>query len=293
MTKDKGEASEQLTFSQRFGYEKLPEPMQLEELSGHVRREIWNLIRELLLEKRSISVYSNFFSGEEERFIERVLGKFRKVPEDEVSTDYDRIMTFFKNVVIDGRFNRVLDLLQIMANDRGTGPGFTNSVRRTFEDHAAPYILDTSQSNFFFRPRSNIEQGIATKQAIEVLSMENMDGATTHLREAAEHINAGQYGDAIADSIHAVESVARKIDPNASQTLGPALNSLEQSGLLKHPALKKAFSVLYGYTSDEQGLRHALVDKATRDVGLDEAMFMYGACASFCAYLVSKRGQTR
>ena len=290
MKNEKGKVLEQLTFSQRYGYEPLPEPMQLEELSSHLRREIWNRIRELLLEKRSIG---DFFSGEDKRYIERVLGKFIKVPEDEVPTEYDLIMTFFKNVVIDDKFNSVLDLLQIMANDGGTGVAFTNCVKKLFEEYAAPYVLDISQSKYFFRPRSSKEQGVATKQAIETLRNENMEGAVVHLSEAAEHINAGQYGDAIADSIHAVESVARKIDPNASQTLGPALDSLEQSGLLKHPALKKAFSVLYGYTSDEQGLRHALVDKATRDVGLDEAMFMYGACASFCAYLVSKRGQAK
>ena len=115
-----------------------------------------------------------------------------------------------------------------------------------------------------------------------------MEGAAAHLRDAAEHINAKQYGDSIADSIHAVESVARVLDLEASQTLGPALDSLERSGLLKHPALKEAFKKLYGYTNDEQGIRHALLDRDSPDVGLDEAMFMFGACASFAAYLVGK-----
>ena len=107
------------------------------------------------------------------------------------------------------------------------------------------------------------------------------------MRQAADHINARQFADSITDSIHAVESVARTIDPKA-KTLGPALDSLQKSGLLKHPALKEAFSKLYGYTSDEQGIRHALLDKGSPDVGLDEAMFMFGACASFAAYLVNK-----
>ena len=290
---DEGKVSGKLTFSQRYGYEPLPEAMQLEELSGHLRRELWNLIREFFLGTRRFGVENWFFPKEAERFIERVLGKLLGVPEDEVPTDYDRVMRFFKEAVINAKFNSVLDLLQIMANDRGAGVGFTNSVRRIFEEHAAPYILDTSQTTCFFRPRGNKEQGVAIQKAIDVLRTEKMDGATTHLREAAEHINAGQYGDAIADSIHAVESVARKIDANASRTLAPALDSLEQSGLIKHRALKEAFLKLYGYTSDEQGLRHALVDKGTRDVGVDEAMFMYGACASFCAYLVSQHRQSR
>ena len=48
-----------------------------------------------------------------------------------------------------------------------------------------------------------------------------------------------------------------------------------------------------GYTSDEQGIRHALIDQATADVGLDEAMFMFGACASFAAYLANKHRQAQ
>ena len=118
-----------------------------------------------------------------------------------------------------------------------------------------------------------------------------MDGASTHLRYAAEHINARKYGDSIADSIHAVESVARVIDPNSSKTLGPALKSLEDAGLLKHGALKQAFDKLYGYTNTEQGIRHALTSQAAADVGLDQAMFMFGACASFAAYLANKHRQ--
>ena len=139
-----------------------------------------------------------------------------------------------------------------------------------------------------FFPQPSAEQGEATIQAIEALRQSNMDAAATHLREAAEHINAQQYADSIADSIRAVESVARKLAPGKQGTLGPALNALERAGVLNHPALRMAFHKLYGYTSDEQGIRHALIDRDIANVGLDEAMFMFGACASFAAYLTSK-----
>lgn len=45
-------------------------------------------------------------------------------------------------------------------------------------------------------------------------------------------------------------------------------------------------------TSSEEGVRHSLVFKDSADVGLDEAMFMFGACASFAAYLANKHRQT-
>ena len=78
------------------------------------------------------------------------------------------------------------------------------------------------------------------------------------------------------------------LSPEDSRTLTPALSALQRAGVLKHPALRSAFAKLYGYTSDEQGIRHPLLEGGAADVGLEEALFMYGACASFAAYLTEK-----
>ena len=118
------------------------------------------------------------------------------------------------------------------------------------------------------------------------LSNAGLVGAVSHLRKASECIGQGDYPGAVRESIHAVESTARQIDPNA-KALEPALRSLEKAKAL-HPALKQAFSKLYGYTSDEQGIRHALIDNPQPNVGQDEAVFMLGACASFSSYLARK-----
>ena len=140
-------------------------------------------------------------------------------------------------------------------------------------------------------PRSNEESGAATQQAIEAIEQIGPAGAKTHLHDAAEAINEKRYADAVRESIHAVESVARTIDPNAGKTLGPALTSLEKAGVLNHPSLRDGFKKLYGYTSDKQGIRHALLEEGAADVDLDDAVFMFGACASFAAYLVNRNEQ--
>ena len=288
MTNNRNDSPDHLTFSQRYGYAPLPEPMQLEEISRDLRLEIWNVTRELLISIRSEGIDKYYFDEKGQQFIERVLGKLLKKAEDEVSTTYVGVFRGFKDLVLRGKFNVVLDLVETIANNGPHTKDFVNRVSKSFERHAAAYRLDTSQRPYRFIPQTSKEQGEAASQSIKTLRQGRMEGAATHLRQAAEHINAGQYGDSIADSIHAVESVARVLDSEASQTLGPALDSLERSGLLKHPALKEAFKKLYGYTNDEQGIRHALLDRDSPDVGLDEALFMFGACASFGAYLVGK-----
>ena len=114
-----------------------------------------------------------------------------------------------------------------------------------------------------------------------------LQGAETHLKMAGELVNGGDWAGAVRESMNAVESVARQLAPKAN-TLVPALEALEKGGRL-HPVLKEAYSKLYGYTSDEQGIRHSLMNNAESSVGRDEAVFMLGACASFTSYLWRKR----
>ena len=289
MSDNQYQSDDHLTFSQRYGYEPLPGPMQLEELSDDLRREIWNAMRRYLKDV-FINIYTGASGYRDERgyqLFENILGEMLREPEDEIDTSQDGILYQFKSLILQGNFNVVLDLIEIMVNRGWYEKDFVNCIDELFERDAAAYYLDMSDRPHKFFPRGNKAQGDATREAIKTIRNGGMKGAETHLRDAAAHINARQFGDSISDSIHAVESVARQIDPK-SKTLGPALNSLEKAGLIKHPALKEAFSKLYGYTSNEQGIRHALLNKNSPDVDLDEALFMFGACASFAAYLVNK-----
>ena len=287
MSNNQYQSEDHLTFSQRYGYAPLLDPMQLEDLSDDLRRELWNVTRKLLLSLRGINSLLTPKFEEGTLFIERVLGKCLKKPEDEISTSYESAKNNFKNLILQGSFNEVLDLVEIMVNERRYDKEFIKRISESFERCAAAYWLDKSNYPYQIFPRSNKAQGEAAQESIKMIRDGGMKGAETHLCQAAEHINAQRFAESIKDSIHMVESVARQIDPK-SKTLGPALNSLEKAGLIRHPALKEAFSNLYGYTSDEQGIRHALLNKNSPDVDLDEAMFMFGACASFAAYLVSK-----
>ncbi len=284
-----------LTFSQRYGYEPLPDPMRLEEISDDLRRDICNVFHREIRNLHILSLYPKkddceFSIGSQEN-IKSALGKYEKILEIYTSSSYAEFQLKVENEFIHGKFNRVLDFIEIMIQERAISKPFSFKIGELFEKHGAAYRLDSSRFPYRFIPCATREQGEEIQRAIETIRESDMDGAATHLREAAEHINLRQYADAITDCIHAVESVAGMIVPESKPTLGQALVSLERAGVLKHSALRQAFEKLYGYTSDEQGLRHALLDRDAADVGLDEAVFMYGACASFAAYLTQKHRQ--
>src|SRR5258708_2979163 len=69
-------------------------------------------------------------------------------------------------------------------------------------------------------------------------------------------------------------------------TLGDALKKLEEIGISLHPALKSAFSQLYGYTSDASGIRHSLLAQSVLD--LEDAKLMLVLCSAFVNFLKAR-----
>lgn len=297
MTTERDQFPEHFTFSQRYGYEALPEPMKLEQLSPDLRRELSDAVCDFLSnirpgEQTGPAAYSYPVRDRNrtenlirENFIKRILKRFLKITESKIETDFDLDLPskYFEQYLTEESFNRVLDFLEIMFSEventysqTGSRFVFIEEIKNLLDKHASAYWLDISQHPCKFVARTSREEGEAIQQAIEIIHRGGMNGPVAHLRKAAKSINVGEHADSIRESIHAVESVARTIDLDASKTLGPALSSLKKHGLLQHEALTKSFQQLYGYTCDEQGIRHALLDKSAADVGLEEAISCLG-----------------
>jgi hypothetical protein len=135
---------------------------------------------------------------------------------------------------------------------------------------------------------SDAERETLARAFADVAAFE-FHGARAHLRNAGSELTAGNYGPSIRESIHAVEAVARVLE-SRGQTLGPALSKLEKSVRI-HPALRNGFSSLYGFTNDEKGIRHALLDEPVAQVDETDALYMLGSCAAFVSYLINKARQ--
>jgi hypothetical protein len=90
------------------------------------------------------------------------------------------------------------------------------------------------------------------------------------------------YRNSIKESISAVEALVMTVTQSDKGTLGDLLKALERQNKL-HPALKAAFSSLYGYTSDADGICHTLLDEDRVTFG--QAKFMLVACSAFTGYV--------
>lgn len=154
------------------------------------------------------------------------------------------------------------------------------NLRRRFgglwNAHAAYRLLDDGNTIVPFGSQSEHE---ALQRAFADLSAVEFKGARKHLQDATGKLTEGDFAGSIRESISAVESVARILVPT-----GKFGAELEKKVAI-HGALKNGIGSFYGYTSDEQGIRHPLLEDPQTKVDEIDALFMMGACAAFVSYL--------
>lgn len=101
------------------------------------------------------------------------------------------------------------------------------------------------------------------------------------------------YENSIKESISAVEAMCCIITgmKGKNATLGEALKKLEENGVHIHGAMKSGFSSLYGYASDEDGIRHGGIDFVNAPE--EDARYMLVSCSAFVNYLKDKYSKTQ
>ena len=137
---------------------------------------------------------------------------------------------------------------------------------------------------------SSKEEIVAIEKAIK--NSEN--NIRLHLQSALSLLAKkpiGDYRNSIKESISAVEAICRNL--TGKNTLGDALNEIENSGISIPKVLKLGFDKLYGYTNNKDtGIRHALMDNdGTYIPSSSEAIFMIVSCSAFINYLNAKKSQ--
>jgi hypothetical protein len=114
-------------------------------------------------------------------------------------------------------------------------------------------------------------------------------GAREHLAKALQFLGLRpepEFRNTIKEAISAVESALKVLTGHAHADLAEALREFARAHPI-HGALFKGLDSLHGYTSNEHGLRHALLE-ADANVGFAEAKFMVVACSAFVSYLIAR-----
>ncbi len=271
------------TFSQAHGYEAMPTMLKLEELDQKARVRIGNvfLAHIAACQRRHSKLVSGYMAE-----ISRDLHRHHHVLSlDDWSRHINDVKARFIKTITVSSFNHVFDMIEFVLRHPQCPRPFIQDMKMAFSNSRLAYAIDDTDLPTIV-PTATAEEGEAILSSLRDLTDAGLSGSAAHLRKSSECINRREWANSIRESIHAVESVALKVDPTANG-LKVAVQSMERR-MSFHPALKKAILSLYGYTSDEKGIRHALLDEDEADVDGDDAVFMLGACASFASYLWRK-----
>lgn len=266
------------TFAEREGVKALPRQLELKEVTQELRARVWTLVH---LSIETNTKYDAISHVTRAHCWETILTSAWVILDHNFADEFSvkpRELTQYAKAKMMLPYAEFLEFLEFIVQHKSCPHGLVDHLNKQFESCGFAYrIVDGT-----IVPIANEQMAESFQTAIENLSS-GFSGAQQHLKTAASALTAGKYADSVRESIHAVESVACQICPG-ERTLSAALNEFEKKYHL-HPALKHGFVKLYGYASDEQGIRHALIDEEGAKVGEDEALYMLGACASFAAFL--------
>jgi hypothetical protein len=263
-----------LRFSQRLGVTPLPESLKPEAMPDYLRNLLWNQFLAWQQHQPEVELLHQIYTG------------FWKRPSDTIpvvetyrGASYSGAWAEVREYFFRAKWYGVYDLLEFLVGLGYPGERLGKLLDTVLTQELAAYRVINQQIVPVTAP-----QEIAAVQDALALK-DTFAPASAHLSTAISHLSNRQspdYRNSIKESISAVEAAARVICGDDKATLGAALTILGKRGKL-HSALRSAYSSLYGYTNDADGIRHALMDEP--NLTADDAKYFLITCTAFVNYL--------
>jgi len=280
-----------MKFSQRIGQTPLTKKLQIESIDEELKNGLWNIYDIFILNGISTE-YSYQWGVEPSTFFSRCLWlNYFKKPVDRIPNYFSGVRSYIREYFFSCSWFQIYDLVE-SSIDIIKDNHFEIQLDELFENFNRILEREFAGYRFIEGRLSPITNQTELKEIEEALTMTgnftSFKGSNTHLREALTKLSDRQnpdYRNSIKESICAIESLAKIISEGAKDSLGASLDKIK--GKLKiHSALEKGFKQIYGYTSDSDGIRHALTEETTCD--FEDAKFMLVSCSAFINYLVAK-----
>lgn len=264
-------------FSQRYGYRS--PVLQLECAPDILRGRIYSIFYKKEFDIYDPLCWDHYTTGIEDMMIK--MGVDYELPRNKMikKQNSSDLRNYLMSIEWYDFFDFVEKYLNYLQNDDAV------EMQSKFNE-----VLEEEMSGY----RIVNKQVIPVVDECELKSIEDAvsipyESARIHIQKAIDNFanrEKPDYENSIKDSISAVEAMCCIITGNDKATLGEALKQLETKGVHLHKAFKNAMSSLYGYTSDESGIRHGSVDFA--GASREDAKFMLITCSAFVNYLIEK-----
>lgn len=282
-----------MKFSQRIGKTHLTKEIQLESIDEELENGLWNIYDLYILQKINDERDYTYNIRPSVFFSNSLWHHYFKKPIDQIPSQFYRVQTEIRKYFFSCEWYNLYDFIEFNI-DLVQEKFFQHSINVEKIFQASNEILEREFAGYRFieqklSPITNPTEIKEIEESFSVTeSFTSLKGCNTHLKSAlsklSDRLNP-DYRNSIKESISALESIAKVISNNSKDSLGGALDKIK--GKLKiHSALERGFKQIYGYTSDTDGIRHALTEETTCD--FEDAKFMLVSCSAFINYLVIK-----
>jgi hypothetical protein len=277
------------SFSQRMGLKPVKNSLQTESIDDDLRNSLWNEILQTYFVNIDYDAYGDsWFDMDGNKplriFIKKLYCDFFKWTLDVRPNTVDQTRKIIKTQFFELKWNEVYDFIEFSANN------YPNiETNQKFIERCNSCLIREMSA---FRFVGGIITQITSEQ--EIQEIEEAIKRTDSFAPVQEHLTTAlkflsdrkkpDFRNSIKETISAVESLCNLMNGKKS-TLGKTIDILE-SKVKIHGALKEAFSNLYGWTSDADGIRHGMMDYPNLD--FEDAKFMLVSCSAFINYLIVK-----
>ena len=283
-------------FSDRNGIKPENIEIQLKDFDKRTRVQLQNMINNMYAKTYNYGL--NEWDSEIQEFFRYVLGDIYAEPTDVQKRYYATdIFLIINNTINKDSYDEVLTVIEALVQY------WDSYMQKWRPDYYIEYYgyVDSSlyeEANEVFEkeyigyrfidekitPISDKYEVAAVNEALQNIYQPVREHISKANSLLADRENP-DYENSIKESISAVEAIC-EIITGESGTLGKLLTKVEQKGVYIHSALQSAYKVLYGYTSDASGIRHARKLGGV-DSTFAEAKYMLVACSAFVNYLMT------
>ncbi|NOZ35662.1 MAG: hypothetical protein GXO80_10240 [Chlorobi bacterium] len=270
-----------MKFSERYGYTSIRETMQFESIDERLRNRLWNDITIFYFNKLSRDPNANVDNIFAYIWVEFFIKRMDDLDGYSIEGYVKKYLKewFYKESDWYDKLNFIEFLLKESLN---IIDNFISRINISLEKEMSAYrIVDKKIVQITDKTEINEIEG-----AINISSSDK--NVQMHLKTALGYLsdrNNPDYRNSIKESISAIESYSKIITGDDKIKFGKAIKNIEM-----HPSLREAFSKLYGWTSDESGIRHSFKINGY-EIKFEEAKYMLVSCSAFINYLKIKHAK--
>ncbi len=260
-----------MRFSQRMGLQPVRNVIQVTALDAETRTDLWNVSINLIT-----ATLGSSFSASSSLLLEIWTELWRR-PVDELPRHASDTLRQVKDNFLKAGWDSTYDLVELICqhfNSDGVAATYNEILQRNLcgyrfiAGQLAPVVSDTDVGA--------VEGALEDPDVADVVR-HHLSRALGLLADRSDP----DYANSVKESISAVEAQLKLLTGQAP--MGRAVDALQAAAPHLHPALARSWKALYGYASDEDGVRHGSDDAPSVDQAT--AVYLLVTCSALVSFL--------